>query len=253
MVALVKLARQRQAAMLDLIRHRRAVRIGELVTVFGVSDLTVRRDLAVLAGRGLVAKVYGGATVPDYEPGFAAKATLRQAEKEAICAHAATLVRPGAAVALSAGSTTAVLARHLAAVPELTVVTNSLPVASVLQSGAQTVILTGGTRTPSDALVGPVAVAALGQLHVDLLFLGVHGMSERTGFTTPNLLEADTDRALIGSARRVVVLADHTKWGMVGITTIADLSEADLLITDAGLHEQARRVLLSRVGELRIV
>lgn len=256
MVSPVKLARQRQAAMLDLIRDRGAVRVGELVREFGVSGITVRRDLTALSGRGLVAKVHGGATVPDYEPGFAAKSTRSQAEKEAICAHAATLIRPGAAVALSAGTTTAVLARHLAGVADLTVVTNSLPVAELLHQGSrrgQTVILTGGTRTPSDALVGPIAVAALEHLHVDLLFLGVHGMSERTGFTTPNLLEADTDRALIRSARRLVVLADHTKWDMIGISTIADLTDADLLITDTALPDRARRILQSRVGELRLV
>ena len=87
----------------------------------------------------------------------------------------------------------------------------------------QTVVLTGGLRTPSDALVGPVADAAIRSLHVDLLFMGVHGMDERSGFTTPNLIEAETNRALVGSARRLVVVADHTKWGIVGLTTIAAL------------------------------
>ncbi|MFD0890028.1 DeoR family transcriptional regulator, partial [Streptosporangium algeriense] len=103
---------------------------------------------------------------------------------------------------------------------------------------------------PSDALVGPVAVAAVRGLHVDTLFLGVHGMSVRAGFTTPNLLEAETDRALVASAHRLVVPADHTKWGTVGISTIAELSEAHVLITDAGLGRQAREELAARVGEL---
>ena len=83
-------------------------------------------------------------------------------------------------------------------------------------------ILIGGERTPSDALVGPIATAALKQLHLDLLFLGVHGMDADAGFTTPNLLEAETDRAFVAASRKVVVLADHTKWGTQGISTIAE-------------------------------
>ena len=89
-------------------------------------------------------------------------------------------------------------------------------------------MLTGGTRTPSDALVGPVAVAAIGTLHLDLLFLGVHGMSERAGYTTPNLMEAEINRALVDAAERLVVLADHTKWGTVGISSIVPLGRADI-------------------------
>jgi DeoR/GlpR family transcriptional regulator of sugar metabolism len=138
-------------------------------------------------------------------------------------------------------------------VPELTVVTNSIPVADVFYQGGrpdQTVVLTGGVRTRSDALVGPVAVAAVASLHVDLLFLGVHGMGERAGFTTPNLLEAEVDRALVLAAQRLVVLADHTKWGTVGISSIASLSEADVLITDSLLPEPARKILMDEVGEL---
>jgi DeoR/GlpR family transcriptional regulator of sugar metabolism len=116
----------------------------------------------------------------------------------------------------------------------------------------QTVVLTGGVRTPSDALVGPVAVAALRSLNLDIVFLGVHGMDERTGFTSPNLLEAETSRALAESGRRLVVVADHTKWGVVGISTIASLEDADVVVTDAGLHADAVAVLTERVGDVMI-
>jgi DeoR/GlpR family transcriptional regulator of sugar metabolism len=113
-------------------------------------------------------------------------------------------------------------------------------------------VLTGGVRTPSDALVGPVAVSAIRGLHVDTLFLGVHGMSTRAGFTTPNLLEAETNRELVASAHRLVVTADHTKWGTVGISTIAELAEAHIVVTDSGLTEEAREELAASVGELII-
>ena len=100
-------------------------------------------------------------------------------------------------------------------------------------------ILTGGVRTPSDALVGPLAVASLKSLHMDIVFLGVHGMYAR-GFTTPNILETETNRSLMEAGRRLVVVADHTKWDVVGISAIARLDEADTLITDAGIAAEAR-------------
>ncbi|MET7749350.1 DeoR/GlpR family DNA-binding transcription regulator [Micromonospora sp. NPDC005367] len=254
------LAQQRQSAILDLIRQHGGVRVSHLVSRFGVSDMTIRRDLEVLAERGLVDKVHGGATLAGpgsaEEPGFAAKSIRQQAEKRAIARRAASLVEPGMAVALSAGTTTAALARLLAEVRGLTVVTNSIPVADALYQDPradQTVVLTGGIRTPSDALTGPVAESAIGTLNVDLLFLGVHGMSPRTGFTTPNLLEAGVNRCLVGSARRLVVLADHTKWETIGIATIAALEAADILITDTGLPPEGRTLIGEQVGELILV
>ncbi|TDB75567.1 DeoR/GlpR family DNA-binding transcription regulator [Micromonospora sp. KC723] len=254
------LAQQRQSAILELIRQRGGVRVSHLVSRFGVSDMTIRRDLEVLAERGLVDKVHGGATLAGpgsaEEPGFAAKSIRQQTEKRAIVERAACLVEPGMAVALSAGTTTAALATRLADVRGLTVVTNSIPVADALYQNPrpdQTVVLTGGIRTPSDALTGPVAEAAIGSLNVDVLFLGVHGMSPRTGFTTPNLLEAAVNRRLISAARRLVVLADHTKWETIGIATIAPLEAADVLITDARLPPEGRRQIGEQVGELIVV
>ncbi|MEV4394670.1 DeoR/GlpR family DNA-binding transcription regulator [Nonomuraea sp. NPDC049607] len=249
------LAPQRQQAILDLVRQNGGVRVVDLVRAFGVSDITIRRDLELLAERGLLAKVHGGATTigSTNEPGFAAKSVQQEEEKQAIAGHAAALVRPGTAVALSAGTTTWTLAHHLGQVPGLTVVTNSVRIADVFQHAGrpdQTVVLTGGVRTPSDALVGPVAVAAIRQLNVDLLFLGVHGMTARAGFTTPNMMEAETDRALVEAASRLVVLADHTKWGTVGISTIARLDEADVVVSDTGLPEAARQALSERAGRL---
>jgi DeoR/GlpR family transcriptional regulator of sugar metabolism len=253
------LAQQRQSAILDRVRLHGGVRVSDLVSEFGVSDMTIRRDLETLADQGLVAKVHGGATAirpgSTEEPGFAAKSVRNREEKTAIAARAAELVRPGMAVALSAGTTTAELAYRLVAIPELTVVTNSIPVADVFYRANrpdQTVVLTGGVRTPSDALVGPVAVAAIRAFHLDLLFLGVHGMSERAGFTTPNLMEADTDRALVAASGKLVVLADHSKWDMLGISTIASLEDAHVLVTDSGLAEAAREILAESVGELLI-
>jgi DeoR/GlpR family transcriptional regulator of sugar metabolism len=95
-------------------------------------------------------------------------------------------------------------------------------------------------------------VHSLRSLHLDVVFLGVHGMSDGPGFTTPNLTESETDRALVEAGRKLVVLADHTKWGTVGISTIADLDEADVVVTDDGIADDAKETLAERVGELMI-
>jgi len=254
------LARQRQAFILDRIREDGAVRVADLVRDLGVSDMTVRRDLEAMDERGLLEKVHGGATSIAghalFEPGFAAKSTLQQREKDAIADAAVGLAEPGMAIAVSAGTTTYALAQRLAYVPGLTVVTNSIRVADVLnQVGRtdQTIILTGGVRTPSEALVGPFAVAALRTVHVDLVFVGVHGMDPHSGFTCPNLLEADTDRALIDAGRTLVVVADHSKWGVIGISSIARLDQADVLVTDSGLDPDARTTLAAAVRQLIVV
>jgi DeoR/GlpR family transcriptional regulator of sugar metabolism len=251
------LARQRQAIILERVREDGAVRVADLVRDLGVSDMTVRRDLEVLDERGLLEKVHGGATAVAgsalFEPRFAAHSAHQQAEQDAIADAAVALVEPGMAIGVSAGTTTYALAQRLADIPGITVVTNSVRVADILnQMGRsdQTIILTGGVRTPSDALVGPFAVAALRTVHMDLVFVGVHGMDPHSGFTCPNLLEADTDRALIDAGRRLVVVADHTKWGVIGISSIARLDQADVLITDAGLEPGARRILADTVREL---
>jgi DeoR/GlpR family transcriptional regulator of sugar metabolism len=251
------LAGQRQHLIAEEIRQRGAVRVSELTELLGVSDMTIRRDLDVLAGSGLIDKVHGGATarrsLSTDEPGFEAKSRRQFAEKEAIALAARSLVEPGQAIALSAGTTTWRLAHHLADVADLTVVTNSMQVAIVLHRQARpdlTVVLIGGVRTPSDALVGPIALTALRSLHVDMLFMGVHGMAEDSGFTTPNLLEAETNRALIASAEHLVVVVDHTKWGVRGLSRMAPLGEAEVLVSDEGLGADAQTVLGEHVERL---
>jgi DeoR/GlpR family transcriptional regulator of sugar metabolism len=113
-----------------------------------------------------------------------------------------------------------------------------------------TVVLTGGVRTPSDALVGPVALATVRSLHVDVLFMGVHGMSADAGFTTPNLLEAETNQALLACAARVVVVADHTKWGVRGLSKTARLDDAHVLVTDDGLSSDAQTILAKHIDRI---
>ncbi|MCN9240372.1 DeoR/GlpR family DNA-binding transcription regulator [Streptomyces sp. RY43-2] len=259
------LAEQRRALILDEVRRRGGVRVNELTRKLNVSDMTIRRDLDALARQGMLAKVHGGAVpvveASTHEPGFEAKSGLELTAKEDIARAAAELVAPGRAIALSGGTTTFALAQHLLDVPDLTVVTNSVRVADVFHSaqrtsgqrqGAATVVLTGGVRTPSDSLVGPVADQAIASLHFDVLFLGVHGISVEAGLSTPNLAEAETNRRLVQSARRVVVVADHTKWGTVGLSSFAALEQVDTLVTDAGLPAEARAEVSDHLRQLVI-
>jgi DeoR/GlpR family transcriptional regulator of sugar metabolism len=251
------LAGQRQRLIADEVKRRGAMRVSELTELLGVSDMTVRRDLDLLAAEGLVDKVHGGATARDRlsagEPGFEAKSHRQLDEKEAVAVAAARLVEPGQAIGLTAGTTTWRLAHYLVDVPDLTVVTNSIQVANVLHRVPRpdlTVVLTGGVRTPSDALVGPVTVATLRSLHVDVLLMGVHGMSVDAGFTTPNLLEAETNEVFIASAERFVVVADHTKWGVRGLSRIARLEEAHVLVSDSELSAEAGDAIAEHIDQL---
>lgn len=252
------LAAERHAAIVSAVQRERIVRVADLAKVLGVSLMTVRRDIEALDDAGLLEKIHGGAKLPGSagteEPGFELKVTRAEDEKTAIAVEAANLVHEGMAVGLGAGTTTWTLAKLLAAEARITVVTNSVRVAGVFWAAGSksTVILTGGERTPSDALVGPVATAALSKLHLDLLFLGVHGMDPDAGFTTPNLLEAEMDRAFIAASRKVVVLADHTKWGTLGISTIARFEDVDEVVSDDGLGADAQRLLKEKTGRLRL-
>ncbi|MFM6980940.1 MAG: DeoR/GlpR family DNA-binding transcription regulator, partial [Micrococcales bacterium] len=168
----------------------------------------------------------------------------------------AELVKPGSAIALMGGSTVFSMAKHLAKVSRLTIVTNSLPVADYLHregSKDQIVILTGGMRTPTDSLVGEFTIAALQKLNIDIAFIGTHGIDLQGGFSSPNIYEAETNRAVRARAKKFVVLADHTKVGRLGFSTFAKLAEADTLITDSAIDELELKVLKAEIPEILVV
>jgi DeoR/GlpR family transcriptional regulator of sugar metabolism len=253
------LARQRQTAILTEVARRGSARVRDLRNLLNASAATVGRDLEALAVRGLIERVHGGAVaLPKCHTTDAASYVTNPApespETDAIAAHAAALVRPYATIAIAPGTTAAALARHLVDVPGLTIVTNSIPVARVFDRVRrdQTVVLIGGIRTRSDALVGPVAVAAAAATYVDVVFVDVHGMEASLGFSAADIMEAEVNRAVIANARRRVFMAGHALWGLVGLRCIASLSEAHVLVTDHRLKNDARGVLSERVGKLLV-
>lgn len=253
------LVSERRERILALVRASGSLALPELAAQLGVSEMTVRRDVDLLAADGEVQKVRGGVRSIGAGLGRAASASTFSAELRAIAAAAAELVEPGMAIGISGGDAGLALAHELIGVTDLTIVTNSLLVSDMFSPPqradapyTQTVVLTGGVRTPSQSLVGPVAVRALEQLHCDLVFLDAHGLDEQAGLTTMNLLEAETYRAFMATAREVVVLADHTRWQVVGLTTIADLSDIDRLVTDDRLAAEAVAQLGDHIGRVDV-
>ncbi|MFJ3958319.1 DeoR/GlpR family DNA-binding transcription regulator [Arthrobacter sp. NPDC090010] len=251
----------RHQAILEMVQKERIVKVSDLADALKVSAMTVRRDIESLSDSGLLERIHGGAKIlgdaGTHEPGFELKSTQFTTEKQAIAGIAAQRITEGMAVGLSAGTTTWALAQELVKGPAITVVTNSIRTAEIFYRSTTVnsrtdVILIGGQRTASDALVGPLATGALKTINLDVTFLGVHGMDAQAGFSTPNVLEAETDRAFISSSRKLVVVADHSKWGVQGISSIAALEQADELITDPGLGQNARSTLQESIRKLTI-
>lgn len=248
------LAVARRELMDQELRRLGSCRLADLAVLLDVSEMTVRRDLDELVREGRARKVHGGATsttvTASDEPLFAEKLRRAQQEKARIAAAAADLVVPGSAIGIGAGTTAATFAARIAQVVGVTVVTNSIAVSDAFHGSTarnQTVLLTGGQRTPSDALVGPGSLTLLKDLFLDQVFLGTHGLDVDRGLTTPNLPEAETNRAFVASGRELVVLADSSKWGVVGLAGFAGLNDVDVLVTDA-VPAAARRAVAQRVG-----
>ena len=242
-------AEERRRFILDRVEQVGSVSVAELTEELEVSDMTIRRDLESLSARKLLQKVHGGAVSVSKtaaEPHFTQKQRLKKAEKNAIAREALPFVEYGHTIAFSAGTTTWQVADAL---PQdnvnFTFITNSTNVALTLQEkGWEQIVLSGGIfRTPSDALVGPFAERTLKTLNADILFLGVHGIHPDAGLTTPNVAEAETNRCLVDAAQKVVVVADHTKLGVIALAKIAPLSRVDVLVTD----EEAPQDLLREI------
>ncbi|MEU4208636.1 DeoR/GlpR family DNA-binding transcription regulator [Streptomyces sp. NPDC026206] len=230
-------AAERRQLILEMVRANGAVSLRELARVVQTSEVTVRRDVRALEAEGLLDRRHGGAVLPGgftRESGFPQKSHLATAEKTAIADLAASFVEEGEAVVVGAGTTTQELARRLARVPGLTVVTNSLLVAQALAHANRVeVVMTGGTLRGSNyALVGSGAEQSLQGLRVTRAFLSGSGLTAERGLSTSNMLSASVDRALVQAAAEVVVLADHTKLGTDTMFQTVPTDVITRLVTD---------------------
>jgi DeoR family fructose operon transcriptional repressor len=228
---------ERQQMILALTRQKGRVDVGELSQRFGVTTETIRRDLGYLEQRRALRRVHGGAVaIPQshFVPDLQEREVTRATEKRAIARRAVQEVPAEGAVLIDSGTTCACLAEMFPADRDLTVVTNSLPIAqTLLASPRLTILHVGGrVRPQTRASVDQWALRALSEVAVDVLFLASYGVSVRRGLTTPDPSEGAIKRAMVAAARRIVVLADHSKLGAEHLSIVSPLSAVDLLITD---------------------
>lgn len=242
---------ERLQAILGQARQAGRVEVASLAELFEVTPETVRRDLTTLERQGLLRRVHGGAIPVErltVEPELATRDALLGAEKDRIAKSAVAELPLTGTVLIDAGSTTSRLADSLPATCELTVVTNALPIASTLALRPNlTVLLLGGrVRGRTMASVDAWALRSLGELTVDVAFLGTNGFSVERGLTTPDPAEAAVKQAMVAAARRVVVLADHTKHGNDQFARFAQVADVDVLISDTGLDGRVAKALEKR-------
>lgn len=235
-------AEERQQRILQQAREQGRVEVAALTALLGVTSETVRRDLTALERHGLLRRVHGGAIPLErlgFEPGIAARDAVLTAEKERIAKAALDELPAEGSILLDAGTTTARLADALPSDRELTVVTNSLPIAMKLSTRPNlTMLFLGGrVRGRTLAAVDVWATRALEDTFVDVAFIGTNGFSVERGLTTPDSTEAAVKAAMIASARRAIVLADHTKFGNDNLIRFGSLEDVELLITDSGLDK----------------
>ncbi|MBI4939778.1 MAG: DeoR/GlpR transcriptional regulator [Actinobacteria bacterium] len=233
-------AEERQQWIVENARSAGRVDVAAIAEALDVTTETIRRDLKVLERHGLLRRVHGGAIPVErlgFEPGLAARDAVLTTEKERIAKLALAELPAEGSVLLDAGTTTARLAEALPLDRELVVVTNGLPIAMSLSARPNlTVLLVGGrVRGRTLAAVDSWALKALEDTYVDVAFVGTNGLSIERGLTTPDHNEAAVKRAMIGSARRTVLLADHSKVGVDHLARFAALDDIDVVISDTGL------------------
>jgi DeoR family transcriptional regulator, aga operon transcriptional repressor len=235
----------RWSQLLQLLAERGRLSVAEVCGELGVSEATVRRDFNELAAQQLATRTHGGvlATAVAYDLPARYKSASQDGAKQQIAVAAADLVQPGTVVGLNGGTTTSAVARQLASRPEIaasglrpavTVVTNALNIATemVLRPAVRCIGLGGVARSESYEQTGPIAIGAMSQLWLDLLVIGVDGLTATTGATCRHDDEASINAAMVDRAERVVVVSTGDKIGRTTFARICESGAIDTLITD---------------------
>lgn len=240
------LADERRREIVTLARREGRVAVEELVRRFNVSAVTLRADLRQLSAQGVLVRSYGGAMLPQeagQEFSLAVKKSIHHAEKVRIGRAAAKLIRPHQTVILDSGTTSAEVARAIkrASISALTVITHALNIAQEFTDAPNiSIIVIGGLmRHVSGSFVGPQAERMMRELHADHFFLGVDGIDPDIGLSTPDLLEAQLNRAMIQVSHEVTVVADSSKIGRRSLSVIGEITSARRLITDSEIDADA--------------
>lgn len=232
------LAAERHSRILEQVEQQKTMTVAQLSKLLDVSEVTIRKDLIKLENEGLLSRTHGGATTTRFLPverSFTEKQGERMEEKERIARQAFVYVEPGDTLILGAGSTTMALARLLRQVAGLTIVTNAVNIAMELHSHElHNVILVGGEmRAKSYAVVGPIAEENLRKLSVYKCFIGTDGVHLHEGISTLSVQEGSVNRVMMERARKVYLLADHSKLGEIHFSRFAELSDVDRIVTDS--------------------
>lgn len=235
-------AAERHQLLVQTVRSHGRLDAAATAEQLKVSTETIRKDLQLLERKGLLRRVHGGAIAVEelsFEPAVSSRTSNEEEKRRIVQAAVAEVPREGA-VFLDAGSTTTMLAEMFPADRELHVFTNTLTIALALVSRPRLNVHTlgGRVRARTFAEVDNWAVRALSEIQVDVAFLGTNAISSERGLSTPDESEATVKRLMLSSARRRVLLADHTKHDRTSLYKYGSLSDIDLLITDDGLSEQ---------------
>lgn len=239
---------ERRRSILDMVRRDGRVLVSDLARMFRTSEITIRKDLEVLNSQGLIHRTHGGALPVQSgalaDPSLREKEKLQRKEKQRIATAAASMVERGHSVILDSGTTTTAIARELKEMAQLTVITNAINIAAELAGTNVEVILVGGTlRKNSFSLVGPLAEEALSRLSADILFLGVDGFDTKAGLFTPNLLEAEVNKAMVKIARKVVAVCDSSKFSRRSLCNIMPPTAVHNVITDKQISKSDLQAL----------
>ncbi len=225
----------RRREIVAIVRQKGRASVDELAAALGASRETIRRDLADLAGRGLVQKYHGGAAIPAGEGPFLVRMGEQAAEKARIARAAVRLIAPGDTLFLDTGSTTVYFAEELARVENLTVFTNSTKIAHVLgrvENGARVFLPGGEYNAANRQMIGALAVEHIRGFHARHAVLTIGALDARDGAMDFNVDEAEVARAMIGQADAVTILADATKLGHAGVFGVCAIDRIDNLVTD---------------------
>ena len=249
---------ERRRAILETLQRHGRVLVTELGRQFGISQVTIRKDLEILHSQGLLHRTHGGA-LPARESALEdltlrEKEKLHHKEKLHIATAAARMVQQKQVVILDSGTTTTAVARALRDSQQLTIITNGVNIAAELAGTSVEVILTGGTlRKNSFSLVGPIAEETLRRLSADVLFLGVDGFDVQYGLTTPNLLEAKVNKVMVEVAKRTIAVCDSSKFGRRSLSLIVPPTALHEVITDRGIPKSDLRALKKAGIEVTLV
>lgn len=232
-----QLQSERWLLIMDIIRTEKTVRVEDLSNRLNVSENTIRRDLNMLAHKGMVERTKGGALSRMEgisEKSFSSREARNRDGKELIAEKAAEMIKKGDTVILDGGTTAVRLAERIAEMEHITVLTNSIDVAAIL-SEAQgiTLVLSGGIyNSDSRTLTGLPAEKFFKDVNADKLFLAVTGISPEQGLSDQNMFETQVKLVMLDKAAEVIVLADKSKFGRSAFSPICDFSQVDKIICD---------------------